>query len=163
MPAYLTRPEAVLAYGDGDPLVDDSHVFQGDVFIGLDLFAPGKDGDPWVVSHGIVISHHCQWTKARKKLERGENWPILVAPVHELHSSLDANEQQLVREGRFRYYMHLPAEGAVDRELFADLRLTQPVTASDLAAAHLWTCLGPDLVDALRAKVVEFIWSEFSA
>jgi hypothetical protein len=163
LPAYLTRGEAVVAYGDGDPAVDEAHVFQGDLFIGLDLFAPGKDGDPWVISHGVVISHHCQWTKARKKLERGEDWPILVAPAHELHSSLGKHDQALAREGRFRYYLALPTEGPVDRELVVDLRLIQPVTASDLARARYWACMGPELLDALRAKVVEFVWSEFSA
>ena len=96
-------------------------------------------------------------------LERGGDWPILVAPAHELHSSLTLPDQKLVREGRFRYYLHLPAEGVVDRDLLVDLRLIQPITASELARAQHWACMAPNLLDALRAKVVEFVWRDFSA
>jgi hypothetical protein len=99
LPFFIARAEAVEVYGQGDPEVDETHVFQGDIYHSQELFSPANPERP--VSSAIVVSHHCEWTKAKKRLARGEDWPILLAPLHEL-TDFDANEQRLIRENSFR-------------------------------------------------------------
>lgn len=156
------RAEAVAAYADDDPAVGEDHVFQGDIFHSQRLMTPARGGAAdWPVTAAIVMSHHCEWTKAKASFARGEDWPILWAPLHELETSFDAGEQGLIRGGRFRYFLHLPAVGPIDRELVVDLRLIQPVAASELRDAadeYYWASLDPPTLEALRAKLVEYVW-----
>jgi hypothetical protein len=168
LPHYVGRAEAVALYAEGDPGVGVDHVFQGDIFHSLELYTPTArvTEDQFPLSAAIVVSHHCEWTKARKKIEEGNDWPVLLAPLHELERDFDRNEQGLIRDNRFRYYLYLPAnEPTMDREHAVDLRLIQPFSALSLSrsAQYYWCGLGEDLLAGLRAKVVEFIWREFTA
>lgn len=154
MPLYIGRAEAVALYAEEDDDVDESHVFQGDLFSPwLELAKPmlGNKIEP-VVTAAIVISHHCEFTKAKRRPEH----PILVAPLHEL-ADFPGQEKQIANND-FRYLLHLPADGPVATDFVADFRLIQPVAGGDLSdgAPYLATC-GPELHRALQAKVIEFV------
>lgn len=160
MPLYIGRDEAVRLYAPDDPDVDTSHVFQGDIFQpSLQLLKPPRPGGAaeWILTAAIVISHECEYTKAKRR----PGHPMLVAPLHEL-VSFTTDQQHLIRENRFRYLLHLPEEDPLDREYAADLRLIQPVAGADLADAPYWTSIGPELKRALWAKVVEYITRELT-
>jgi hypothetical protein len=151
VPYYIGRAEAIDLYAPDDPDVDEAHVFQGDVFApSLQLMAPRPGGAAdWVLTAAIVVSHDCEFTKAKRRPEH----PILVAPLHEL-GSFPADQQRLIRENRYRYLLHLPEEDPLDREFAVDLRLMQPVAGADVRDALYLATLNSSLRQALRAKVV---------
>jgi hypothetical protein len=156
LPLYIGRAKARELHAPDDPDVDDSHVFQGDVFYAIELMVrrPGGAAE-WPLSWAIVISHHCEWTKAKKRA--GLDYPILVAPLRRF-DSFTPGDQKLIRGNQMRAYMRLPAEAPIDHDLAVDLRLIQPIAAADLAGTSAYvTSLGPELGSVLQAKVVEFI------
>jgi hypothetical protein len=160
VPAYVTREEAVRLFAEGDDSVDVTHVFQGDVYaktLELMLPRPGGKAD-WPLAPAIVVSHDCEWTKARRRIME---YAVLVAPLREL-SVFPSDQRPLVRDGRIAYLFFLPHEDPLDDEYVADLRLIQPVSAADLRDAPVWTSCGPELRAGLRAKVVQFLTRELT-
>ena len=160
---YIGREEAVRTYAEGDPEIDTSHVFQGDIFHSVQLMAPRPGGVPdWPLTAAVVLSHHCEWTKAKKKMAQDEDWPILLAPAHEL-SDFGTSDKGTIRKGAFRYYLYLPAVGTIDRELVVDFRLSQPFSALDLARADYWTSVSAEVNRWIRAKQIEYLYRDFTA
>jgi hypothetical protein len=128
------------------------------------MYSPVTQERP--LSSAMVVSHHCEWTKARKAWAAGRDWPVLLAPVYELAEALQSNEQRLVRDGKIRYWLYLPADGPVDRELFVDLRLIQPYSSAELDRQQsdcYWASVGLELNRALRAKIIEYLYRDFTA
>jgi hypothetical protein len=158
--AYISRDEAVALFAADDDDVDETHVFQGDIYPRtLELMAPRPGGSPdWPLSPAIVVSHDCEWTKAKRRILE---YVILLAPLREL-SAFPQDQRPLVRNGRIAYLHFLPHEAPLDAEYAADLRLIQPVSAADLQDTAVWTCSGADLRVALRAKIVQFFTRELT-
>ena len=160
--SYITKAQALELY-DHDTEADDKHVFQGDVFSDLSLFVPRAGGAAeWVLTTAVVVSHHCEWTKAKKAIARGDDWPILVAPMHVMADAYTEWERQRIGEGGFRSLLHFPVEGLVTADYAADLRLLQPFSARDLLEAEYLATADQDLNAALRAKVAEYLWRDFT-
>lgn len=151
MPHYIARSDAAGLLAPGED-IGEGHVFQGDIFHSVQMFTPRPGGAAdWPLSVAVVVSHHCEWTKAANR----PDYPITWAPAHEL-SAFDESQQNQIRIGRFRNFLYLPAEAPIDRELAVDLRLIQPVSARDVSEAMYCATCGPELMLALQGKVVEF-------
>jgi hypothetical protein len=143
---YISREEAAgLFSGTAD------HIYQGDIFQSLELVVPRMGGmlDP-VVSHAIVISHDCEYTK----VAHAPSKPLLVAPLRELR--VFAQRQEIV-DGQAHALWALPNQAPVDDEFAVDFRLIQPIAVSELKEAALWTCLSPDLKDVMHARLARFL------
>ncbi len=153
---YISRADAVAAFAASDDDVDESHIFQGDIFHSVTFVAPGHDDT--VLAPGIVLSHDCEYTKARR---RPTEYPLIVAPLREL-AAFPKDQAELIRSNRLRYLLHLPIEGPVETEQAADLRLMQPVLAAELQQYQYLTSASETLKRRIRAKVVEFITRELT-
>jgi hypothetical protein len=105
--------------------------------------------DP-VVSHAMVISHDCEYTK----IAHAPGKPLLVAPLREL--SVFSQRQEII-DGQAHALWALPNHLPIDDEFAVDFRLIQPIAVSELQEATLWTCLGQDLKDALHARLARFL------
>jgi hypothetical protein len=113
------------------------------------------------LSHGVVISHDCEWTKVEK---RGTHWPLLVAPAVSVGEILadvgldQPGQDGQVRGNQFRYLFYLRPEGPLqDEDLVVDLRLIQPVTAEELLGSTLVTSMGPGIKPALQQRLVVYL------
>lgn len=151
MPLYIGRAEAVRLFAADDPGVDESHIFQGDVFHSVEFRVPGKPET--VLGQGIVASHDCEYTKAKG---RPHELPLLVAPVRELRS-FPGDQATLIRRNRLRNALFLPHEPPLDDEYMADLRLLQPILTFDLQNYQYITSASPELKRRLQAKLTEFL------
>jgi len=152
---YITRKEAVRLYGADDPAVDESHIFQGDIFHSLEFRVPPRIDT--VLGPGIVVSHDCEYTKARRR----DNYSLLVAPLRKL-GAFERDQHPLIRDGKYRYLLFLPTDETLDDEYAADLRLMQPILPRDLGDNYYWTSVAQETREALQAKVVEFITRELT-
>ncbi len=152
---YISRAEVIRLSAIDDPDVDESHIFQGDIFHSIEFRVPHKvDG---VQCNGMVISHDCEYTKTKKR----PTHPLLVAPLREL-SSFRKDEADLVRNNRYRHAVFLPNRKPLDDEYLVDLRLIQPISIRDLQEYQYMTSISPAMKKLLRAKVVEFITRELT-
>lgn len=150
MSLYISRADAVRIFGGGDPDLDENHIFQGDIFIAVEFKVPQKPEG--LLGHGIVLSHDCEYTKAKR---RPESVPLSVAPLRELHG-FPRDQAQLIRDNRLRNALFLPHEDPLDDVYMVDLRLSQPITTKDLQGYQFWTSASSELKKLLQAKIVEF-------
>jgi hypothetical protein len=144
---YITREEAARLL---DGTVD--HIYQGDIFLSLELFIPQPDGSFGdFLAPVMVVSHDCEYTKIRGKDDKH----LLVAPLRDLSRFGDQRRQIL--DGKVYAVWPLPVSSPVDEEYAVDLRLLQPIALRQLEEATLWTCISPGLKEALRARVAAFL------
>jgi hypothetical protein len=144
-PAYVSRDEAARLFEGSS-----NHIYQGDIFQSLELFVPRPGGTfDTPISHAIVVSHDCEYTKIVGK----SNKPLLIAPLRELRVYQQADA---ILEGRAVGLWALPEENPIDDAYVADLRMIQPFPVGDLVEAQLWTCLGVEAKKVLQARIARF-------
>ncbi|HZS31736.1 MAG TPA: hypothetical protein VFA37_10800 [Gaiellaceae bacterium] len=147
---YIGRAEAVALWAEGDPDVDESHVFQGDLFHSVNFYVPHKDET--VLYEGIIVSYDCEYTKARLRPDKA---PLSIAPVRAI-SAFSEEHAAYIRDGQVASALYLPAhDGILDVESMVDFRLLQPIVPNQLAGYQYVATLGPELRNALQAKLVE--------
>jgi hypothetical protein len=149
---YIDREAAAALFGGAS-----TDIFQGDIFRDVEIMVPRRAGTTPDVERVpvMVVSHDCEWTKVAA---RGPAYPLHVAPLRELRAFEESGQDNLVREGRIRYLLYLPAAGAVHGEYALDLRLLQPIAAGELfnGAAEYVTSLGPEMKKALQGALIVF-------
>lgn len=146
---YIGRARALELYAAGDPDADESHIFQGDIFHSIEFRVPRLDEA--VQGWGVVLSHDCEYTKART---RPAELPLTLAPLR-LLAGFPRDQASLIRDNRIRSHFFLPAAGDVDGDYAIDLRLAQPILTLQLADYMYVASMGPELKGALQAKIVE--------
>lgn len=147
--SYVTRRQAVADYGGGDPDVDESHIFQGDIYHSVEFRVPWKDDS--VQGFGVVLSHDCEYTKAKKQ---PANVALSIAPAR-LLANVDKEQRKPIQDNRLRAFLYLPGDQPLGDEYAIDLRLTQPILAPQLVDYMFITCMGEELRGALQTKIAE--------
>jgi hypothetical protein len=144
---YVDRDEAARLF-DGTA----DHIYQGDIFMNLELFVPRPGGrwDP-VLGHAIVISHDCEYTKVAMSVDK----PLLVAPLRELRVFSQA---EAIRAGQAVQLWALPVAPPIDEEFVVDFRLIQPIAVSELREAPPWACLSMGVKEVLQGRLARFLF-----
>jgi hypothetical protein len=113
-----------------------------------------------------VVAHDCEWTKFLQS-GRAPDYKFGIAPLRRLSAFDDEDKPGLlgtIESNRVRYLFPLPKLAPLDDTYVADLRLIQPITVGELLALEAadednrepWTCIGGELKEALKAKLIVF-------